>query len=85
MQYWSDFFVFMHNAAKTAKNSTIKRAAGENFAVLCVKNNKKLGILLKIVAQGGECGKKISTGCVRRGCLSTLIFHAACAQVGVAR
>ena len=47
------FMFFGHNVARICKNSALKRAAGENFAVLCIKT-VKLAILLKIGARGWE-------------------------------
>ena len=44
--------------SRIAKNSTLKRDAGENFAVLCIENSsEKFAILLKICARGGEFWK----------------------------
>ena len=50
---------FRHNVARIGKNSALKRAAGENFAVLCIKTVKKLAILLKIGARGWGIWEKI--------------------------
>ena len=45
------FYVFRHNVSRIAKNSTLKRDAGENFAVLCIEtSSEKFAILLKICA-----------------------------------
>ena len=53
------FMFFRHNVAGIGKNSALKRAAGENFALLCIKTVKKLAILLKIGARGWRIWEKI--------------------------
>ena len=56
------FMFFRHNVARIGKNIALKRTAGENFAVLCIKT-VKIGYFTKNRYPGvGNLGKNLGPG-----------------------